>query len=188
MLEFIDTDLPGVVLVAPQVHGDERGFFLETYHAEKYLAGGIRGPFVQDNHSRSSRGILRGLHAQAPSAQGKLLRVVEGEIFDVAVDVRVGSPAFGRHVFAMLSARNFRQIYVPPGMLHGFVVTSEVAQVEYKCTDLYRQEQEFSVRWNDPELAIPWPIADPVLSDKDRNAPLLRDVHDKLLPYDPEAR
>jgi len=188
VLKFIDTNLPGVVLVEPQVHGDERGFFLETYHAEKYREGGIRERFVQDNHSRSSHGILRGLHAQSPIAQGKLLRVVEGEVFDVAVDVRVGSPAFGKHVSAMLSAENFRQIYVPPGMLHGFVVTSEVAQVEYKCSELYRHEQEFSVRWNDPELAIPWPIADPVLSDKDRDAPLLRDVRDKLLPYEPETR
>jgi dTDP-4-dehydrorhamnose 3,5-epimerase len=188
VLEFVGTDLPGVVLVEPQVHGDDRGFFLETYHAEKYREGGIRERFVQDNHSRSSYGILRGLHAQAPVAQGKLLRVIEGEVFDVAVDVRIGSPAFGKQVSVLLSAENFKQIYVPPGMLHGFVVTSEVAQVEYKCTDLYRHEQEFSVLWNDPELAIPWPVTDPVLSDKDRNAPLLREVRDKLLPYEPETR
>jgi dTDP-4-dehydrorhamnose 3,5-epimerase len=135
VLKFIDTELPGVVLVEPQIHGDERGFFLETYHAEKYREGGIRERFVQDNHSRSSLGTLRGLHAQAPIAQGKLLRVIEGEVFDVAVDVRVGSPAFGKPVSVVLSAENFRQIYVPPGMLHGFVVTSEVAQVEYKCSD-----------------------------------------------------
>jgi dTDP-4-dehydrorhamnose 3,5-epimerase len=185
VLKFSRTDLPGVVLIEPEVHGDPRGFFLETYHSEKYHEGGIRERFVQDNHSRSSHGILRGLHAQAPIAQGKLLRVIEGEVWDVAVDVRVGSPAFGKHVGVTLSAEDHKQIYVPPGMLHGFVVTSEVAQVEYKCSDFYRPEQEFSVRWDDPELAIPWPISEPVLSAKDRDAPLLRDVQDRLLPYRP---
>ena len=185
MLEFVKTDLPGVVLVEPEVHGDERGFFLETYHEQKYRDGGIDERFVQDNHSRSSRGILRGLHGQSPQSQGKLVRVIEGEIFDVAVDVRLGSPSYGRFVTAVLSAENFRQIYVPPGLVHGFAVISEVAQVEYKCSDLYRPEQEFSVRWDDPELAIPWPISDPVLSAKDRDAPLLRDVQDRLLPYRP---
>ena len=185
MLKFTEAEVPGVVLVEPQVHGDARGYFLETYHEQKYRGGGISGPFVQDNHSRSSRGSLRGLHGQSPTAQGKLLRVIEGEIFDVAVDVRLGSPTFGRFVTAVLSAENFQQIYVPPGMIHGFAVMSDVAQVEYKCSDFYRREQEFSVRWNDPELAIPWPISDPVLSDKDRDAPLLRDVRDRLLPFQP---
>jgi dTDP-4-dehydrorhamnose 3,5-epimerase len=179
--------LPGVVLVEPEVYGDERGFFLETYHVDHYREGGIRETFVQDNHSRSKRGILRGLHAQSPIAQGKLVRVVEGEVVDVAVDVRVGSPAFGKHVAVTLSADNHHQLYVPPGMLHGFAVMSEVAQVEYKCTQFYRPDMEFSVRWNDPELAIPWPLADPVLSDKDRNAPLLSEVRDKLLDYSPES-
>lgn len=183
VLAFTETDLPGVILVEPQVHGDARGFFLESYHEAKYAEGGIPGSFVQDNHSLSSRGTLRGLHGQFPNAQGKLLRVVEGEIFDVAVDVRLGSPTFGRHVAVVLSAENFRQIYVPPGLIHGFAVTSAVAQVEYKCTELYRPDQDFSVRWDDPELAIPWPIEDPILSDKDRDAPLLREVHDKLLPF-----
>jgi len=183
VVAFHRTELPGVLLIEPQVHGDDRGFFLETYHAEKYRDGGIPGPFVQDNHSRSARGTLRGLHGQAPRAQGKLLRVIEGEIFDVAVDVRVGSPAFGKHVGVVLSASNFRQIWVPPGLVHGFAVTSEVAQVEYKCTALYRPEDEFAVRWDDPELAIPWPIDDPILSPRDRDAPLLRDVRDRLLPY-----
>jgi len=184
VLEFVRTDLPGVVLVEPEIHGDERGFFVETYHTEKYREGGIREHFVQDNHSRSSHGILRGLHAQAPIAQGKLLRVIEGEVWDVAVDVRVGSPTFGRHVGVTLSAENFKQIYVPPGMLHGFVVTSEIAQVVYKCSELYHSEMEFSVRWNDPELAVPWPVAEPVLSDKDRNAPLLSEVREKLLRFE----
>jgi dTDP-4-dehydrorhamnose 3,5-epimerase len=173
------------VLVEPQVHGDERGFFLETYHEQKYRQGGIRERFVQDNHSRSSRGILRGLHGQFPEPQGKLVRVIEGEVFDVAVDVRLGSPSYGKFVSAVLSAENFRQIYVPPGLVHGFAVTSEIAQVEYKCTGVYRPEQEFSVRWDDPELAIPWPISDPVLSPKDRDAPLLCDVQERLLPYRP---
>jgi dTDP-4-dehydrorhamnose 3,5-epimerase len=185
VLEFVKTDLPGVVLVEPEVHGDERGFFLETYHEQRYRDGGIGERFVQDNHSRSSRGILRGLHGQSPQAQGKLVRVIEGEIFDVAVDVRLGSPSYGQFVSAVLSAENFRQMYVPPGMVHGFAVISEVAQVEYKCSDFYRPEQEFSVRWDDPELAIPWPISDPVLSEKDRDAPLLREVRNRLLPYRP---
>ena len=185
MPEFIQTELPGVVLVEPLVHGDERGFFLETYHEQKYREGGISGPFVQDNHSRSSRGILRGLHGQSPNSQGKLIRVIEGEIFDVAVDVRLGSPAFGKFVTQVLSAENFRQIYVPPGMIHGFAVTSAVAQVEYKCTDFYRPEQEFGVRWDDPGIGIPWPISDPVLSEKDRNAPLLSEVRNRLLPFRP---
>jgi len=183
LLRFIETELAGVVLVEPQVHADERGFFLETYHAEKYRDGGIAGPFVQDNHSRSARGILRGRHGQAPNAQGKLVRAVEGEVFDVAVDVRLGSPSFGRFISTVLSADNFRQIYVPPGMIHGFLVTSDFAPVEYKCTDIYRPEEEFSIRWDDPELAIPWPLSDPILSAKDRDAPLLRDAHDRLLPF-----
>jgi len=185
VVAFHETDLPGVLLIEPQVHGDDRGFFLETYHEAKYRDGGIEAAFVQDNQSRSGRGTLRGLHGQFPRAQGKLLRVIEGEIFDVAVDVRVGSPAFGKHVAVVLSARNFRQIYVPPGLIHGFAVTSEVAQVEYKCTDFYRPEDEFAVRWNDPDLAIPWPVEGPILSPKDRDAPLLRDVRERLLPYRP---
>lgn len=183
MLAFIETEVPGVILIEPQIHGDERGFFLESYHAAKYREGGIPGPFVQDNHSRSSRGTLRGLHGQSPDAQGKLLRAIEGEIFDVAVDVRLGSPTFGRHVSVVLSAENFKQIYVPPGLIHGFAVTSEAAQVEYKCTELYRPEQDFSVRWDDPELAIPWPIEHPILSEKDRRAPPLSEVRDRLLPF-----
>jgi dTDP-4-dehydrorhamnose 3,5-epimerase len=185
--KFRETPLPGVILVEPEVYGDERGFFLETYHVDRYREGGIRETFVQDNHSRSRRGILRGLHAQSPVAQGKLVRVVEGEVVDVAVDVRVGSPAFGKHVAVTLSAENHHQLYVPPGLLHGFAVTSETAQVEYKCTQRYHPEMEFSVRWDDPELAIPWPIAEPVLSEKDRSAPLLRDVRDKLLRYEPAS-
>jgi dTDP-4-dehydrorhamnose 3,5-epimerase len=182
-LRFVPSDIPGVVLVEPQVHRDGRGFFLETYHAGKYREGGIDAAFVQDNHSRSGRDTLRGLHAQSPRAQGKLVRVLQGEIWDVAVDVRRGSPTFGRHYGVVLSADNFRQLYVPPGLLHGFVVTSEIAEVEYKCTELYSPPDEFSVVWNDPELAIPWPVAAPILSTKDAMAPPLAKVRDRLVEY-----
>ena len=182
-MRVLATEIPGVLVVEPTVHRDTRGFFLETWHEARYREHGIVARFVQDNHSRSTRGALRGLHAQEPNPQGKLLRVVEGEVWDVAVEARLGSPAFGRHVAVVLSAENFRQMWLPPGVLHGFCVTSEVAQVEYKCTEPYDPRAEFSVRWNDPELAIPWPIADPVLSEKDRRAPLLREVRDRLVAY-----
>ena len=185
MPKFIETELPGVVLVEPLVHGDERGFFLETYHEQKYREGGINGPFVQDNHSRSSRGILRGLHGQSPNSQGKLIRVIEGEVFDVAVDVRLGSPTFGDFVTRVLSAENFQQIYVPPGMIHGFAVTSAVAQVEYKCTDFYRPKAEFAIAWNDPALGIPWPVDRPILSAKDAEAPPLSEVQERLIDFAP---
>jgi len=181
---FLATELPGVIVIEPSVHRDARGFFVETYHEPRYREHGIALPFVQDNHSLSRRGTLRGLHGQSPRPQGKLVRVIEGEIWDVAVDVRLGSPRFGRHVATVLSAENFRQVYVPPGVLHGFCVTSEVAQVEYKCTEVYDPKADFGVRWNDPELAIPWPIAEPLLSEKDARAPLLRDVRDRLIPYE----
>ena len=186
-MKFEATEIPGVVLVEPTVHGDERGFFLETYHEPRYREAGIAGPFVQDNHSRSAAGILRGLHAQAPRWQGKLVRCVAGAVWDVAVDVRVGSPTFGRHVAFELSERNFRQLWVPPGLLHGFCVLGESAEIEYKCTDVYVPEDDFSVRWDDPELALPWPVDEPSLSAKDRDAPLLRDVRDRLMPYEPPA-
>jgi dTDP-4-dehydrorhamnose 3,5-epimerase len=185
-VRFVETELPGVILVEPDVHRDPRGFFLETFHAEKYRDGGIGVSFVQDNHSRSGRDTLRGLHGQHPRCQGKLVRVIEGEIFDVAVDVRRGSPSYGKHVSCVLSAENFRQLYVPPGLVHGFCVTSEVAQVEYKCTEVYRPEDEFSVLWNDPDLAIPWPADEPVLSEKDREAPRLAEV-EHLLPVHRES-
>jgi dTDP-4-dehydrorhamnose 3,5-epimerase len=182
-MRFTETELPGVILVEPDVHGDQRGFFLETYHASRYREAGIAAAFVQDNHSRSSKGTLRGLHGQFPHCQGKLVRVIEGEICDVAVDVRRGSPAYGRFTVTALSAENFRQIYIPPGLVHGFCVTSEVAQVEYKCTEIYYPEDEFSVAWNDPDLGIPWPVSDPILSQKDRSAPRLRELQDRLIDY-----
>jgi dTDP-4-dehydrorhamnose 3,5-epimerase len=180
---FESTVIPGVVVVEPEIHRDERGFLLESYQAVRYREGGIAEHFVQDNHSRSAQGTLRGLHAQNPHPQGKLVRVIEGEVFDVAVDARRGSPAYGRYVGVVLSAENFRQLYVPPGLLHGFLVTSEFAQVEYKCTDFYHPEGDLSVAWNDPDLAIPWPTESPILSRKDASAPRLRDVQDRLIDY-----
>ena len=172
-MKFVPTELQGAVIIEPDVYRDARGFFLETYHARKYEQGGLPAVFVQDNHSRSTRGTLRGLHAQRRRPQGKLVRVIEGEIFDVAADLRKGSPTFGRWVGVVLSAENFKQLYVPPGFVHGFAVTSETAEVEYKCTDFYDPSDELGVIWNDPDLAIRWPFDDPVLSKKDQaNSPL----------------
>lgn len=186
-MRFLPTALPGVILVEPAVFRDDRGFFLETYHRERYRAGGIAEDFVQDNHSKSRAKTLRGLHAQrGENAQGKLVRAVEGEIFDVAVDLRRGSPTFGKWVGEILSADNFRQLYVPAGFLHGFCVLSETAQIEYKCTHFYSRADELSVVWNDPDLAIAWPIADPLLSEKDAAAPRLRDLMDRLPAYSAE--
>ena len=179
-LVFEAQRVPDVVLVKPEVHGDARGFFVETYHEAKYRDGGIDAVFVQDNHSRSGFGTLRGLHAQSPRWQGKLVRVVRGEVFDVAVDVRLGSPSYGEHVTAVLSEENKHQLWVPPGFLHGFLVTSDVAEFEYKCTELYYPEDDFTVAWDDPDLAIPWPNRTPQLSAKDTDAPRLKDVQDRL--------
>lgn len=180
---FEAAELPGVVRVTPEVHRDARGSFLETYHEDRYRAGGIDVHFVQDNESRSVRGTLRGLHAQSPHPQGKLVRVVEGEIFDVAVDIRRGSPCYGQHVCARLSGENQQQLYLPPGLAHGFLVTSERAIVEYKCSEIYRPECELTLVWNDPELAIPWPLEAPLLSQRDAEAPFLRDLQDRLIDF-----
>ncbi len=169
-----ETPLAGALVIEPRVFHDPRGFFVETYHAARYAEAGIHGPFVQDNHSRSLRGTLRGLHFQWRRPQGKLVRVIEGEIFDVAVDIRPGSPTFGQWAGLRLSADNFRQFFVPPGCAHGLCVVSEVAQVEYKCTDLYDPEGEGGIAWNDPDLAIPWPIDAPLLSARDEQHPTLR--------------
>jgi dTDP-4-dehydrorhamnose 3,5-epimerase len=183
-MRFLPTELPGVILVEPRVIHDVRGFFLETYQREKYAAGGIDVAFVQDNHSRSVRGTLRGLHAQVRRPQGKLIRVIEGEIFDVAVDVRRGSPNFGKWAGAWLSAENFHQLYIPPGFVHGVYVTSEVAQVQYKCTDYYDPASEITVLWNDPAIGIRWPDSlwhtPPVLSAKDQQGKLLAEVLEVL--------
>lgn len=174
------TEIEGVLIVEPAVFRDPRGFFLETWHAEKYERAGIAGPFVQDNHSRSVRGTLRGLHAQRRHPQGKLVRAVRGEIWDVAVDIRPGSKTFGRWTAATLSEDNFRQLWVPPGMAHGFCVTSEVAEVEYKCTAPYDRADEIGVRWDDPALGIRWPVSAPILSPKDLALPTLAGLRDLL--------
>jgi dTDP-4-dehydrorhamnose 3,5-epimerase len=175
-VKFTPLALPEVILVEPDVHRDARGFFLETYHLEKYRAGGIPGPFVQDNHSRSVKRTLRGVHAQRRRPQGKLVRAVEGEMFDVAVDIRPGSATFGRWVGVRLSGDNFHQLYVPPGFAHGFCVLSDMVHVEYKCTELYDGADEIGLVWDDPDVGIEWPIADPIISDKDRRLPRLRDL------------
>lgn len=173
-MRVTETDLPGVVLIDPVVHRDTRGFFLESYSAERFAAHGLPVRFVQDNHSRSVQGTLRGLHWQWRRPQAKLVRVVAGEIYDVAVDIRRGSPTFGRWVAATLSAENFRQIFVPEGYAHGFCVMSEVAEVEYKATDVYDPGGEAGLPWDDPALGIAWPIAVPVVSARDRAHPPFR--------------
>jgi dTDP-4-dehydrorhamnose 3,5-epimerase len=168
-MQVLTTALPGVLIIEPRVFRDERGFFLETYHAARYAEAGLALPFVQDNHSRSRKGTLRGLHFQRTRPQGKLVRAID----DVAADVTPGSPTYGQWVGVTLSADDFRQIYVPPGYAHGFCVISDVAQVEYKCTDVYDPTDEGGVMWNDPVLGIPWPIDVPVLSDRDTRHPPL---------------
>jgi len=179
-VEFRRLALPEVILVVPDVHRDPRGFFLETYHARKYREGGIEPPFVQDNQSRSRRGTLRGLHAQVRTPQGKLVRAVRGEIFDVAVDIRPASPSFGRWVGATLSEENAHQLWVPPGFGHGFCVLSEEADVEYKCTALYDAADEIAVLWNDPAIGVRWPVREPVLSARDQAAKTLAECAKRL--------
>ncbi len=174
--------LPEVLLVEPQRFGDARGYFLETWRQERYQTAGIALPFVQDNLSRSAQGILRGLHLQHPNAQGKLVYVLEGEVFDVAVDVRVGSPSFGKWTGASLSAADHRQLWIPPGFAHGFCVTSETALFAYKCTAAYSAADEVGVLWNDPALGIDWPVAAPRLSAKDAVLPRLADIERARLP------
>ena len=175
-MRLLETSLPGVLLVEPDIHRDARGFFLETFTADRYAAQGIPGPFVQDNLSRSTQGVLRGLHLQNPRAQGKLVSVLRGQVRDVAVDVRVGSPTFGRHVAVDLSEENRRQLWVPRGFAHGFVVLSESADFFYKCDEFYRPSDEIVVRWDDPALGIGWGVESPTISERDAAAPLLADV------------
>ncbi|WP_166829612.1 dTDP-4-dehydrorhamnose 3,5-epimerase [Thalassoroseus pseudoceratinae] len=175
-MEIKSTKLDGVVIIEPKVFGDHRGFFMETWNAKRYQESGLNASFVQDNLSYSRRGILRGLHYQNPNTQGKLVSVLEGEVYDVAVDVRAGSKTFGEWVGVTLSAENKRQFYVPPGFAHGFCVTSEMALFVYKCTDFYDPQAEGSILWNDPDLGIDWPVDEPALSDKDKDAPRLKDV------------
>jgi dTDP-4-dehydrorhamnose 3,5-epimerase len=175
-MKFLSTALEGVILVELKVFTDDRGFFLETYHQQKFAEGGIPDLFVQDNHSFSIHGTLRGLHAQHRHPQGKLVRAVQGEIFDVAVDIRPDSPTLGKWVGERLSGENFRQLWIPPGFAHGFCVLSETAHVQYKCTELYRKDDEIGIAWNDPAIGIDWPLAEPLLSPKDRDAPRLEAI------------
>ena len=167
-MKFVTGELPGVVVIEPDVHQDKRGYFFESFQGKKFKEAGLPERFVQDNVSRSSRGTLRGLHAQLRRPQGKLVRVLAGEIFDVAVGIRKKSSTFGKWAGVTLSAENFKQIYVPPGFVHGFCVMSDSAVVEYKCTEFYDPVDEVTVIWNDPQIKIAWPIKDPILSDKDR--------------------
>jgi len=182
-VRVIPADIPGVLLIEPDVFADARGFFLETFHADRYADYGMPGPFVQDNHSRSVHGTVRGLHLQLTHPQAKLIRVIVGEIFDVAVDVRVGSPTFGKWVGTTLSAESFRQYYIPPGFAHGFSVLSPIAEIEYKCTDIYDPAGQLGLRWDDPALHIPWGVETPVLSERDRSNPTIREAMDRLPRY-----
>ncbi len=180
MKKVTPTALPDVLLIEPRVFADDRGFFLETYQAERYRAHGIGPAFVQDNWSRSVRGTLRGLHYQEPNGQGKLVQVTRGSVFDVVVDVRRGSPTFGKWVGVELSGDTPKQMWIPAGFAHGFCVTSDSADFVYKCTTAYAPDCERAIRWDDPELAIPWPTEQPLLSKKDAAAPTLADA--SILP------
>lgn len=170
-MEVVQTPIEGVKLIRPKVWGDARGYFVETWQQERYTTAGIDLPFVQDNHSRSSFGILRGLHYQKAHPQGKLVNVSLGKVFDVAVDIRHDSPTFGQWYGVELTQENQWQLWIAPGLAHGFVVTSETAHFHYKCTDYYRPEDEGSIRWNDPVFNVQWPLKSPTLSDKDAVAP-----------------
>jgi dTDP-4-dehydrorhamnose 3,5-epimerase len=181
-VKVIETELPGVLVIEPDVFGDHRGFFLETWSKSRYAEAGIDKSFVQDNVSRSSRGILRGLHFQNPQGQGKLVQVLSGEVFDAAVDIRAGSPTFGRWVGEKLSADNHRQMYIPAGFAHGFCVLSDSAIFSYKCTDYYNFSVEMGIIWNDPDIGIDWPINEPILSKKDSTLPRLKDIPAEKLP------
>jgi dTDP-4-dehydrorhamnose 3,5-epimerase len=181
-MKVVRTKLKGVLLIEPDVFADARGFFVETWALRRYTDAGLPQIYVQDNLSRSSKGILRGLHLQHPHGQGKLVQVIHGEVFDVAVDVRVGSPTFGQWEGMILSGDNHRQLYIPPGFAHGFCVVSEHALFSYKCTDGYRREAELGVAWNDPDLAIEWPVTEPQLSAKDAEFPRLAEIPAERLP------
>ncbi len=175
-MNVVETALPGVLIIEPKAFGDHRGFFLETFQVERYREAGITLPFVQDNHSRSQRGVLRGLHFQKTRPQGKLVSVSRGAVYDVAVDIDPASATYGRFVGVELNDDNHRQMWVPPGYAHGFCVLSEVADFQYKCTDFYFPADEGGLLWNDPDVGIPWPITEPQLSAKDANNPRLRDL------------
>ena len=182
-IKYIKTDIPGVLLVEPKVFEDSRGFFMETFHQKKYAEVGIDHAFIQDNCSHSTQGTLRGLHYQLKHPQGKLIYVITGEIFDVAVDIRQWSPTFGKWVGQYLSDQNKRQIFIPEGFAHGFCVISETADVLYKATDLYNPDDEYGVLWSDPDIGIDWPVKVPIVSDKDKQYRRLRDTTETQLPF-----
>lgn len=181
-MNIIETELPGVLIIEPKSFGDARGFFLETYSEQRYRDAGLSVRFVQDNHSRSRRGVLRGLHYQLVQPQGKLVGVTRGEVFDVAVDVRRGSPTFGHWAGVILDDRSHRQFYVPPGFAHGFCVLSDEADFVYKCTDYYHPPSEQGIIWNDPAIGIEWPLTEVSLSDKDGRYPTLAEQAAERLP------
>jgi dTDP-4-dehydrorhamnose 3,5-epimerase len=181
-MKVIETSLPGVLIIEPQVFGDARGFFYESYNRAKWVDAGIKADFIQTNVSRSAKGVLRGLHYQWPNPQGKLVSVLDGEVYDVAVDIRRGSPTFGQSVSVMLTAENHRHFWVPEGFAHGFCVLSEFATFTYQCTALYDAKADAGIRWNDADLGIDWPLRIPLLSDKDGKMPLLKDVAPERLP------
>jgi len=177
-----ETKLPGVLILEPKVFSDDRGYFFETWNSTRYEQTGIQGPFVQDNISFSKKGILRGLHFQQPQSQGKLIQVLSGQVVDVVVDIRAGSPTYGQWIGEVLSESNHRQMYVPPGFAHGYCVTSETALFSYKCTDFYNPATEHGIIWNDPDIGIEWPTAQPVLSKKDAVYPRLKEFQPENLP------
>lgn len=181
-MKIVQTQLPGCVVLEPRVFGDSRGFFFEGWNKERFEAEGLQMDFVQSNVSSSSRGVLRGLHYQWPRPQGKLVSVLEGEVYDVAVDIRQGSPTFGKHASVILSAENRRQFWIPEGFAHGFAVLSERALFHYMCTDVYVAEADSGLRWNDADVAVDWPISNPTLSAKDEAAPFLKDIAEDRLP------
>jgi dTDP-4-dehydrorhamnose 3,5-epimerase len=181
-MKVVETTLPGALIIEPQVFGDARGFFYESYNKASYREAGINAEFIQSNVSRSARGVLRGLHYQWPNPQGKLVSVLEGEVYDVAVDIRLGSPTFGQSVGVMLTAENHRHFWIPESFAHGFCVLSEFATFTYQCTALYDRAADAGIRWNDATLGIDWPLSAPLLSDKDDKAPLLKDVAPERLP------
>lgn len=188
-MEVEETGLPGVLLIKPKVFGDQRGFFLETYSAQRYQDAGVGLPFVQDNYSRSSKGVLRGLHYQLKHPQGKLVSVNRGEVFDVVVDIRQGSPHFGKWVGVILNEENHHQLYVPPDFAHGFVVLSDMVDFSYKCTDYYNPADEQGISWNDPTINIDWPVTTPTLSNKDSLNPTLEtQINNNCLPVYPEPQ
>ena len=181
-MKIVETILPGCVVIEPDVFGDARGFFYESFNAQKYKDAGFDLTFVQSNVSRSAHGVLRGLHYQFPNPQGKLVSVVEGEVYDVAVDIRAGSPTFGRWAAATLSSHNKRHFWIPEGFAHGFVVLSEFATFSYQCTTLYDRAADAGIRWNDGDIGVDWPVGAPQLSEKDEKAPFLRDIPREKLP------